>query len=434
MTRKPILSLWRIVEMNIGFLGLQFSFGLQQANMNPIYSFLGADEAHLPFLNLAGPITGLLIQPLVGVMSDRTLTRWGRRTPYFLVGAVFCSLGLLFMPFSRALWIAASLLWVLDAANNVTMEPYRAYVSDRLDPSQRELGFLTQSAFTGVAQTLAYATPSILVYFGMSRDAVDAHHIPYITKAAFMIGAAMSMVTIVWSVFRVPELPLDPAEVADIQAKKGSAPIHDIWRAVREMPVVMRDMALMSLFQWYAMACYWGYITYSISRSIFGTADATTPGYREAVLINGRVGAFYNAIAFIAAFALVPFSRRLGAKTMHIICLAASGVGMLLLPRIHDQALLFLPAVGIGLGWASIMGNPYVMLANGIPPERTGVYMGIFNMFIVIPMLLIAATLPFYYRPLLGGDARNVITLAGVLMILAAVATGRIRVTRHEQP
>ena len=429
-TRKPILTLWRIIEMNIGFLGLQFSFGLQQSNMNPIYSYLGADEANLPFLNLAGPITGLLIQPIVGALSDRTVSRWGRRTPYFLVGAVFCSLGLLAMPNSTSLWMAAGLLWVLDAANNITMEPYRAYVSDRLDPSQREVGFLTQSAFTGLAQTLAYITPSLMVYAGMSRDAVDAHHIPMITKTAFMIGAALSIVTIGWSVLRVRELPLPAEDIARMKAQSRSpaATLAEIVEAIRDMPRVMRDMALMCLFQWYGMACYWGYIVYSISRSIYRTGDPRSAGFREAVLTNGQVGAFYNVIAFGAAFALAPLARRYGAKTMHAICLAASGLGMLTIPHIHDKAWLFAPMLGIGVGWASIMGNPYVMLANGVPPERTGVYMGVFNMFIVIPMLLIAATLPFYYKPLLGGDGRNVITLAGVLMGLAAVAASRIRI------
>jgi maltose/moltooligosaccharide transporter len=264
----------------------------------------------------------------------------------------------------------------------------------------------------------------------MDKNAVDAHHIPFITKAAFGIGAVMSISTILWSVFRVRELPLSEAEIADIKASKARAPVREIWSAIVEMPVVMRDMAWMSLFQWYGMACYWGYITYSISRSVFDATNAATAGYRDAVLLNGRVGAFYNAIAFAAAFALVPFSRRLGAKTMHMACLAASGVGMLCIPHIHDQTLLFAPMIGIGLGWASMMGNPYVMLSNGIPPERTGVYMGIFNMFIVIPMLLIAVTLPFYYHPLLRGDPRNVISLAGVLMIAAAAATSRIRVAK----
>ena len=217
LPRKPHLSLGRIVQMNLGFLGLQFSFGLQQSNMGPIYSYLGADEASLPLLWLAGPMTGLLIQPIIGAMSDRTVTRFGRRTPYFLVGAILCSICLFAMPYSRALWVAASLLWVLDAANNVTMEPYRAYVSDRLDHDQRPLGFLTQSAFTGLAQTLSYLAPSLLVWWGISADALDPSGIPVITRIAFIVGAVLSLSTILWSVLRVPELPLTPKEIAAMQ-------------------------------------------------------------------------------------------------------------------------------------------------------------------------------------------------------------------------
>ena len=215
---KPHLSFGRILQMNLGFLGLQFSFGLQQSNMGPIYSYLGADEGSMPLLWLAGPMTGLIVQPLIGAMSDRTATRLGRRTPYFLVGAVLCSLCLLAMPYSRALWIAAALLWVLDAANNVTMEPYRAYVSDRLDAHQRPLGFLTQSAFTGLAQTLSYLAPSLLVWWGVNKDLLDANGIPQITRIAFLIGAVLSIATIVWSVWRVPELPLrrDGKVVSDL--------------------------------------------------------------------------------------------------------------------------------------------------------------------------------------------------------------------------
>jgi len=191
----PRLSIWQIVQMNIGFLGLQFSFGLQQSNMSPIYSYLGADEAALPLLALAGPVTGLLVQPIVGAMSDRTTSRWGRRTPYFFIGAMLCSLCLLVMPYSSALWMAASLLWILDAANNITMEPYRAYVSDRLPKDQHALGYLTQSAFTGLAQTLSYLAPSIMVWMGMNKDAVGGNHIPQITQVAFIIGALLSAST-----------------------------------------------------------------------------------------------------------------------------------------------------------------------------------------------------------------------------------------------
>jgi maltose/moltooligosaccharide transporter len=427
---KPHLSLWQIVQMNLGFLGLQFSFGLQQSNMTPIYSYLGANEAQLPILQLAGPVTGLLIQPLIGAMSDRTSSRFGRRTPYFLIGAIICTIGLLFMPYSSSLLMAASLLWILDAGNNITMEPYRAYVSDRLNPDQHELGFLTQSAFTGLAQTLSYLAPSILVYgVGMNKDAVDANNIPQITHVAFMIGAVLSISTIIWSVLRVPELPLTAHEQAAIAAapKTPGATLREIWDAIVEMPQVMRGLALMCLFQWYAMFCYWSYIVGSISRSVYGTSDAATMAYRDAVLTNGQMGAFYNFIAFIAAFAMVPFTKKYGPKYMHAFCLIAAGLGMLALPHITSKLWLFVPAIGVGLGWGSIMGNPYVMLAGAIPPERTGVYMGIFNMFIVIPMLINGLTLPLYYNSWLGGDARNVLMLGGVLMLCAAAATLRIK-------
>lgn len=429
---KPRLSLGSIVQMNLGFLGLQFSFGLQQSNMGPIYSYLGADEATMPLLWLAGPMTGLIVQPIIGAMSDRTVTRFGRRTPYFLVGAILCSLCLFAMPYSRELWMAASLLWVLDAANNVTMEPYRAYVGDRLDHAQRPLGFLTQSAFTGLAQTLSYLAPSLLVFWGMDKDAVDANGIPSITRIAFVVGAVLSISTILWSILRVPELPLTDDQVAEIGERPLSArqTLADLRDAVTQMPPPMRQLALAMLCQWYAMFAYWQYIAFAIARSLFDTADPASTGFRDAVLVNGQVGAFYNLVAFVAAFAMVPIVRRIGAKPVHALCLVASGAAMLGLGAIDDRAMLFVPMIGIGLGWASMMGNPYVMLADSIPPERTGIYMGIFNMFIVIPMLIETLTMPLIYRPLLGGDPRNVLALAGALMIAGAVATMFVRVDR----
>ena len=424
MMMKPKLSISQILQMNLGFLGLQFSFGLQQANMSPIWGYLGEKESNFAWLGIAGPLTGLIVQPIIGSMSDRTLSRWGRRTPYFLIGAVMCCLGLFFMPLSASVVMAFSLLFLLDVGNNVTMEPYRAYVNDRLNPDQRGFGFLSQSAFTGLAQTLAYLAPSLLVWFGMSSAQTGDNNIPMFTLVSFWIGAALSITTILWSIIRVPELPLPDSERVRIAAlpKSVSATLREIIDAIRDMPQAMRAMGWMSLFQWYAMVGYWGYVTNAISRSVYGTADAATQGYRDAVLTNGQVGAFYNAIAFVSALAMVPIARRLGAGRLHAICLILSGLGMLALPHVDSKALLFLPAIGIGLGWGSIMGNPYIVLANAIPPERTGVYMGIFNMFICAPMLLFAGTMTFVYEPLLGGDARNVLTLSGVLMICAAIA------------
>lgn len=426
---KPHLSFWQIVNMNFGFFGIQFSFGLQQSSMSPIYSYLGADEASLPYLWLAGPVTGLIVQPIIGAMSDKTVSRWGRRTPYFLIGALLCSLGLLAMPFSPTLWMAASLLWILDAANNVTMEPYRAYVSDRLDSSQHSLGFLTQSAFTGLGQTLAYLTPSLLVMLGMNKDAVNANHIPHIVIAAFLIGAVFSLGSVLWSLKTTPEIPLTAEEVAVIRSQPNNAfsTLQDIWQAMKEMPSTMKQLAVMKLFQWYALFCYWQYIMLSLAKTVFDTTDPASTGFRDAGLLNGQLGAFYNFIAFLAAFALVPFAQRFGPKIVHAFCLTAAGIGLMIIPSIQQSAYLFIPMFGMGLAWASIMGNPYIMLAGCIPKERTGVYMGIFNMFIVIPMIIQIFTLPLIYRSVLDANPQNVIRLAGVLLVCAAISVCFVR-------
>jgi maltose/moltooligosaccharide transporter len=427
---KPHLSLSKILQMNLGFLGLQFSFGLQQGNMAPIYSYLGAQEASLPILQLAGPLTGLIVQPIIGAMSDRTNSKWGRRTPYFVIGAIMCSLGLLIMPLSQSILMAASLLWMLDAGNNITMEPYRAYVSDRLNEDQHNVGFLTQSAFTGLAQCLALGTPALLVgVFGMNKDAIGANNIPDTVYIVFSIGAVLSLSTILWSVIRVPELPLTETQTAEIaaQPKTAAATFREIWDAMREMPRPMRKLGIMMLFQWYAMGIYWTYVTYSIARSIYNTSEPVSDGFRSAVLTNGTMGAFYNAVAFVAALAMMPLIRNIGPRKVHALALVAGGLGMLIIPQATETMWLFPAAIGVGICWGSIMGTPYVMLASCIPPRRTGVYMGIFNMMIVVPMLLNAATFPFYYEPWLGGDARNALMLAGALLVCAAIAVMRVR-------
>ena len=424
---KPSLSLWRIVEMNIGFFGLQFSFGLQQANMGPIYGMLGAEEATMPLLWLAGPMTGLLVQPLVGAMSDRTASRLGRRTPYFLVGALICSLALLAMPHSSSLWMAASLLWILDAGNNITMEPYRAYVADRLAPDQRATGFLSQSAFTGLAQCLSYLAPTLLTVM-VGRDVVDANGVPAIVRMAFVIGAILSISTIVWSVWRVPELPLDPAEQAALAARPLTlrATLAEIAAAVREMPRPMRQLAWPMLCQWYAMFAYWQYISFAVARSLYDTADPLSAAFRAATLTAQQAGAAYNLVAFVGALGLIPIVARFGAKLIHALCLTASGLAMVMIPAAPTPLALFVLMIGIGLGWAGMMGNLYVMLANSIPPDRNGIYMGIFNLFIVVPMLIQTLTMPLIYVPLLGGDPRHVLVLAGVLMLVGAGATLKV--------
>jgi maltose/moltooligosaccharide transporter len=442
---KPHLSWGKILQMNLGFLGLQFSFGLQQANMSPIWGYLRADEADFPWLGIAGPLTGLIVQPIIGVMSDRTLSRWGRRTPYFLIGAIMCMAGLFFMPLSQSLLMAFSILFILDVGNNVTMEPYRAYVNDRLDEKQRGFGFLSQSAFTGLAQCLAYASPFILVtWFGVSKIAAPGQ-IPDYTRISFYIGAILSIATILWSILRVPELPMSAEERARVTLlpKSFGAYFQEIGSAMKEMPGPMRSMIWMSLFQWYAMCCYWGYRTPAVSMALFGTSDASTAQFREADLLSGPMGAFYNLIAFASAFAMVPIARKLGASKLHAIALLLSGVGMICLPLLNNVPTMWMMMALMGLGWGSIMGNPYIVLTNAIPAERTGVYMGIFNMLICAPMILFAVTMPFLYHGrevklfgistginglnLMNSDARNVMIFGGICMMLAAFASYRIK-------
>ena len=426
---KPHLSWGRILQMNLGFLGLQFSFGLQQANMSPIWGYLGAAEKDFSWLGIAGPLTGLIVQPIIGVMSDRTGGKWGRRTPYFLIGAVMCSLGLFLMPLSSAIIMAFSLMFLLDVGNNVTMEPYRAYVNDRLNPDQRGVGFLTQSAFTGLAQTLAYLSPSLLVGLGVSQTGATGGGIPQFVLISFWIGAGLSIVTILWSILSVPELPLSDEEQTRIAAlpKNIGATFSEIFGAVKDMPTAMRTMAWMSLFQWYAMCGLWGYANNSVARSVFDTADNQSVAFQQSQLLYGKVGALYNFIAFLVALCMPMIARRIGAAQLHMLSLLAMAVAFFALPMISDPMLIFVPAIGFGIGWASIMGNPYIVLANSIPPERTGVYMGLFNVMICAPMILYAFTMPFLYDSVFGGDPRNVLRLSGVLMVCAALAVSRIQ-------
>jgi maltose/moltooligosaccharide transporter len=432
---KPSLSFWQILNMNFGFFGIQYSFGLQQTNMSPIYSYLGADPDNLPFLWLAGPMTGLIVQPIVGAMSDKTISRWGRRTPYFLIGALFCSICLFAMPFSSALWMAAGLLWILDAANNITMEPYRAFVSDKLPAPQHSIGFLTQSFFTGLGITLANFTPSVLVYLSLiDPNARSGNNITHTTYAAFIIGAIASVSAILYSVFTTKEHPLTEAEIVEIRSKpKGIGHIFsEIGEAIRDMPLTMKQLALVKLYTWYGMFCYWQYITLCLARTIYQTADEQSAGFADAQLLTGKVNGTYNIVTFCCAFLLAAMARKTGPKVVHMVSLTLAGAGLLFLPSIQDPALLIVPMIGLGIGWASMMGTPYVMLAGSIPKERTGVYMGIFNMFIVIPMLLQTLTFSTVYKYLLGSDPQNVIRLVGVLLLCAAVSVLFVKLNKNQ--
>jgi maltose/moltooligosaccharide transporter len=419
---KPLMNMRQILLMNLGFFGIQYSFGMQQTAVNPIYNFLGARPDELPLLNLAGPVTGLLIQPMIGALSDRTWSpRWGRRKPFFLVGAIGCSVCLFLFPFVAAVWMAALLLWLLDASNNTAMEPYRAFIADKLPPSQLAKGFLAQSFFTGFGITLANI--SLFVFQKLISGATSAG-IPYWVVGSFILGAVCSIGTVLVSVLSTPEIPPSPEELAALRARKGGfgVAVREIWDAIVEMPPELRKLALVYLFQWYGMVCYWQYVSLSIAKSVFGTTDTTSKGYEDAVSWTGLVNGWYNIVTFLVAFPLVSFARRRGAKWVHTACLLCAAAGLLVFPHLGNKYALFVPIIGLGIAWASIMGVPYIMAVRMIPSSRYGVYMGIINMMIVVPMLIQTVTFGAVYAGPLGGDPTHAITFAGVLLACAAVA------------
>jgi len=427
-------SFGHIINMNFGFFGIQFSFGLQQSNMSPIYQYLGADEGSLPMLWLAGPITGLVVQPLIGAISDETWSpRWGRRKPFILWGAIIASLGLIAMPYSSSLWMAAGLLWILDAANNMAMEPYRAYVSDELPSEQQPIGFLMQSFFTGLGITLANFTPGLLIMLGvLGLNDQMANGIPTSTYWAFGIGAFASFSSVLYSMFTTHELPATPEQLEHIQKRKStgnlwSRTFGEVWTSLRSMPDGMRKLIPVKFFTWYAMFCYWQYITSALAKTQFGTSEVQSEGFRAAQVLTGQLNGSYNIVTFVLAFALVPLARRWGAARVHALALFVGGIAVLCIPHLRLDAFLFfgIPTIflyplGLGIAWASIMAMPYQILASSVPSERTGVFMGIFNMFIVIPMMIQIASVQGFVFDLLGRNSVNIIYLAGICLVLAA--------------
>ena len=432
MTKKLKLSFWQIINMNVGFFGIQYSFGLQQSAVNPIYDFLGASPDQLPILNLAGPLTGLLIQPIIGALSDKTwLPKFGgRRKPFFFIGAIICSLALFLFPFSSSLWMAAGLLWILDAGNNTAMEPYRAFIADKLDESQQPTGFQAQSFFTGFGQTLANISLFIfpMIFIGTTGK------LPTWVFASFFLGAVCSIGSVWWSSHTTKEIPPTDEELEKIKSEKLNifTPFIDIFSAIKDMPKVMWQLALVYLFQWYALFCYWQNSSKSIALSVWNATPKSNPKlYEEAVGWTGLVNGWYNIVTFLVAFALVGFARKYSAKNVHFTCLILAAIGFLIFPHIENKYLLFPAITGFGIGWASMMGIPYLMVVSNIPKERYGVYMGIINMMIVIPMFIQTITFGYIMKHFLHNDARLAITFAGVFLLIGAFFTLIIKTKKN---
>jgi maltose/moltooligosaccharide transporter len=489
---KPRLSFWQIINMNVGFFGIQYSFGLQQSAVNPIYDFLGAKPHEIPWLNLAGPMTGLIVQPIIGALSDRTWhPRFGRRKPYFFIGAILCSLALFAFPFSSSLWMAAGLLWILDAGNNTAMEPYRAFVADKLDGSQQATGFQAQSFFTGLGQTLANYSLLLfpLIFLGKTGK------IPNWVFASFMLGAVCSIASVWWSMKKTPEIPPTEEELKALRAHRLNlfSPFADVFSAIGQMPKVMWMLALVYLFQWYALFCYWQNSSKAVALNAYGwqlpnhspqedsiynmyatfekklavyaednniarsnvfkkdvtpaslyqtwgskitdapineadlplitTLDSNAKKYEKAVSYTGGVNGWYNIVTFLVAFLLVGFARKYSPKYVHFICLLLAGFGFIWFSAIHQKALFYVAITGFGIGWASMMGIPYLMVVSKIPKERYGVYMGIINMMIVIPMLIQTMTFGYIMKHFLHNDSTKAVLFAGVLLLIAAALT-----------
>lgn len=487
---KPRLSFWQIWNMNIGFLGIQFSFGLQQTAVNPIFSFLGAHNDQLPLLNIAGPITGLVIQPLIGAVSDKTWSlKWGRRKPYFLVGAILASLSLFAFPFSPVLWFAVGLLWILDAANNTAMEPYRAFVGDKLPDEQYSVGFQMQSLFVGAGIVLANA--SIFVFqdwLGGGEVHSVAGTVPRWLYYSFFIGAIASVSTILWSVMKTPEIPPSDKEIKEIQEFNKNKPnqliqilsavvvifsvplvlglliayylfpilLHEynylvvlmlfiafLWlfalfgmvkrnkdnaligrlgdllgpiieatEAISEMPKLLRQLSWVYLFQWYALFVYWQFVA-PMSVESMGISEGAALG--QAAFMN----MVYNATTMIVALGLVPFAAKYGNKRVYAVSLFLTAMAMFSMPFIHNRWLLVLPMIFFGIGWAAMMGIPYSMVSKVIPQERRGVYMGIVNMMIVIPMLIETISFGPIIKNFLNNSAVNAFFFGGAFFLIA---------------
>jgi maltose/moltooligosaccharide transporter len=423
--RKPLMSGSALLMMNLGFFGVQFSFGLTQSAVNPLFLLIGASPGLLPILNLAGPVTGLIIQPLIGAISDRTWSpRWGRRRPFVTAGAILCAVILFAFPFVGVLWAAVICFWLLDAGNNTSMEPYRAFISDRLPRSQLARGFLTQSMFTGAGAVLANIS-----LFGLQKvsalDKTAGNGVPYWMYVCFWIGTICILLTVLTAMRRTKELTPSDEELAEMRSTPrglGNA-VRDIRAAVKAMPVAMHKIGIVFVFQWYAMFIYWQFLAVSLGETVFhATPEKGGPAWQQAIAWSGLENGAYNFVTMISALFLVGFCVRIGAKRVHAIALGLAAVALIGLAHIHNQYIALLPMIGLGIFWASAVGVPYLMVASMVPAKRTGVYMGILNMMIVVPMLIETVTFGWIFDHLLGGKGSNAIMVAGVLMAIGGLA------------
>ncbi len=426
---KPPRTFWQIWNMSFGFLGIQFGWGLQMANMSAIYEYLGARADQIPILWLAAPLTGLIVQPIIGHASDRTWGPLGRRRPYFLAGAILSSAALILMPRSSALWMAAGLLWVLDACINISMEPFRAFVADLLPEFQRTRGFAMQSLFIGLGAVVASALPYLLTNFFHFQANTAGGAIPFTVRLSFYIGAGAFLGAVLWTVFTTKEYP--PDNLAEFQRQKSehsglAASAREILLSIREMPRTMRQLAWVQICTWMGLFCMWLYFPVAVARNVFGAPDTSSPLYSAGAEWAGVCFGMYSLVCFGFSFVLPTLARLYGRKTTHTLCLICGGLGLLSVAVIHDKYLLLLSMTGVGIAWASTLSMPYSILAGSLPHGKTGVYMGIFNFFIVIPEITASLVFGWVMGHLLNNNRLSAVVAGGVFFLLAAMLTQRV--------
>jgi maltose/moltooligosaccharide transporter len=422
---KHRLSFRQILNMSFGFFGIQFGFALQNANVSRIFQTLGAEIDKIGFLWIAAPLTGLLVQPIIGYMSDRTWHRkWGRRRPFFFVGAVLASIALFLMPQSTMLWMAAVLLWVLDASINISMEPFRAFVGDKLTSEQRTTGFATQTFFIGLGAVIASLLPYIFTNVFNISNTAPAGQIGDSVKYSFYIGAVVFFLSVLWTVIASDELP--PENIEEWKQEKAQSKgliiaIKEITKGIFSMPKTMGQLAIVQFFTWVGFYCMWLYSTAAIAQNAYGTVDTTSKAFQDAGDWVGVMFTVYSGISAVAAFLLPLLAKKIGRKFTHMICLIIGGIGLVSMVYIKSPQILLIPMIAIGLAWASTLTMPYAILAGALPPAKMGFYMGVFNFFIVIPQLVASFVMGFVIKDIFHEQAIYALVIGGVCMAIGGI-------------
>jgi maltose/moltooligosaccharide transporter len=423
---KPRLTFWQLWNMSFGFFGIQFGFALQNSNSSRIFSTLGATPDQLPWFWLAAPMTGLLVQPIIGYLSDNTWhPKWGRRRPFFFAGAVLATIAMFAMPNSTAIWMAVFALWIMDASINVAMEPFRAFVGDKLDPAQQTSGFAMQTFFIGCGSVIASLLPHLFEKMGFS-NAVVGGNIPETVRYSFYVGGFAFMSAVLWTVVSSTEIA--PADMDKFNAERAASKgvLHaftEILAGFGKMPLTMIQLAAVQFFTWSALFVMWVNTTNAVAANVYGTIDAQSNAFQDAGTWVGVMFAVYNGVSALAAFILPAIARMTNRKVLHMLCLIIGGVSLASMMFITDKMTMLLPMVGVGIAWASILTVPYAILAGSLPPEKMGYYMGVFNFFVVIPQLLAGVVIGPLTAKFFGGHAVNALAIGGVCMIIGGLCT-----------